>query len=83
MLKHGQLRFVTGDGRAGYIESAPYDVIHVGAAAPSIPQAVIARSTLSNESERLHVFRQTLSQKNVILLPVVPNKNLGRSSTLS
>lgn len=29
-----------GDGRMGYAEEAPYDAIHVGAAAPVVPQAV-------------------------------------------
>lgn len=29
-----------GDGRLGYPEKAPYDVIHVGAAAPEVPQEV-------------------------------------------
>lgn len=29
-----------GDGRLGYSDEAPYDAIHVGAAAPVVPQAV-------------------------------------------
>ena len=29
-----------GDGRQGYAASAPYNAIHVGAAAPTLPQAV-------------------------------------------
>lgn len=29
-----------GDGRMGHSEEAPYDAIHVGAAAPVVPQAV-------------------------------------------
>lgn len=29
-----------GDGRMGHSEEAPYDAIHVGAAAPTVPQAV-------------------------------------------
>lgn len=33
MLESGQVRFVTGDGRKGWKEDAPYDAIHVGAAA--------------------------------------------------
>ncbi|KAF2827367.1 protein-L-isoaspartate O-methyltransferase [Ophiobolus disseminans] len=33
MLDSGQVRFVTGDGRKGWKEGAPYDAIHVGAAA--------------------------------------------------
>uniref|UniRef100_A0A8C3BBT6 Protein-L-isoaspartate(D-aspartate) O-methyltransferase n=1 Tax=Cairina moschata TaxID=8855 RepID=A0A8C3BBT6_CAIMO len=33
--------FAVGDGRMGYAEEAPYDAIHVGAAAPVVPQALI------------------------------------------
>lgn len=33
MLESGRVRFVTGDGRKGFPEGAPYDAIHVGAAA--------------------------------------------------
>ena len=33
MLDSGQVRFVTGDGRKGWPHAAPYDAIHVGAAA--------------------------------------------------
>ena len=33
LLETGAIRFVTGDGRKGYSEGAPYDAIHVGAAA--------------------------------------------------
>jgi len=33
MLESGQIKFVTGDGREGWAEGAPYDAIHVGAAA--------------------------------------------------
>ena len=32
--------FTAGDGRLGYPDGAPYDAIHVGAAAPTIPKAV-------------------------------------------
>ena len=32
---------VAGDGRQGWSRGAPYDVIHVGAAAPEIPAALI------------------------------------------
>ena len=32
-MKSGGIKFVTGDGRKGYAEGAPYDAIHVGAAA--------------------------------------------------
>jgi protein-L-isoaspartate(D-aspartate) O-methyltransferase len=33
MQETGQVKFVTGDGRKGWKEGAPYDAIHVGAAA--------------------------------------------------
>ncbi|QDS71447.1 hypothetical protein FKW77_003697 [Venturia effusa] len=33
LLESGRVRFVTGDGRRGFAERAPYDCIHVGAAA--------------------------------------------------
>ncbi|CAH8571646.1 unnamed protein product [Heterobilharzia americana] len=35
-----QLKFITGDGRDGWPSDAPYDAIHVGAAAPTIPNAL-------------------------------------------
>lgn len=40
MLDSGRVRFVVGDGREGYGDMAPYDVIHVGAAATETPQPV-------------------------------------------
>lgn len=44
MLVSGALRIVQGDGREGHAESAAprgWDAIHVGAAAPQIPQALV------------------------------------------
>ena len=40
-LKNGDIRVVCGDGRKGFKEGAPYDVIHVGAAAPDIPYQLL------------------------------------------
>uniref|UniRef100_A0ACB8GBX9 Protein-L-isoaspartate(D-aspartate) O-methyltransferase n=2 Tax=Sphaerodactylus townsendi TaxID=933632 RepID=A0ACB8GBX9_9SAUR len=37
----GRVKLVVGDGRMGYPDEAPYDAIHVGAAAPVVPQALI------------------------------------------
>ncbi|XP_063138121.1 protein-L-isoaspartate(D-aspartate) O-methyltransferase isoform X2 [Rattus norvegicus] len=39
LLSSGRVRLVVGDGRMGFAEEAPYDAIHVGAAAPVVPQA--------------------------------------------
>ncbi|KAH1022115.1 hypothetical protein HUJ04_011556 [Dendroctonus ponderosae] len=41
LLSSGQVQFITGDGRLGHEQMAPYDAIHVGAAASNLPQALI------------------------------------------
>ncbi|XP_021285999.1 protein-L-isoaspartate O-methyltransferase 1-like [Herrania umbratica] len=41
LLKEGSLSVHAGDGRQGWPECAPYDAIHVGAAAPEIPQPLL------------------------------------------
>ncbi|KAJ3681189.1 hypothetical protein LUZ60_015678 [Juncus effusus] len=41
LLNDGSLSIHNTDGREGWAELAPYDAIHVGAAAPEIPQALI------------------------------------------
>ncbi|KAL4454560.1 hypothetical protein ABPG74_021765 [Tetrahymena malaccensis] len=40
-LENKQIFLVTGDGRNGYQHLAPYDAIHVGAAAEKIPEALL------------------------------------------
>ncbi|KAI8323557.1 protein-L-isoaspartate O-methyltransferase [Martensiomyces pterosporus] len=39
----GRIHIVTGDGRKGYPQDAPYDCIHVGAASPSRPGDLLAQ----------------------------------------
>lgn len=41
LLKSGRVELVKGDGRKGYSQDAPYDAIHVGAAAPVIPPELV------------------------------------------
>lgn len=41
MLESGKMIIVEGDGRKGYPSLAPYDAIHVGAAAPDTPTELI------------------------------------------
>ncbi|XP_070576568.1 protein-L-isoaspartate(D-aspartate) O-methyltransferase-like isoform X2 [Ptychodera flava] len=41
LLDSGRLTLVTGDGRQGYAPGGPYDAIHVGAAADTVPQALL------------------------------------------
>uniref|UniRef100_UPI00358FFD77 protein-L-isoaspartate(D-aspartate) O-methyltransferase-like isoform X2 n=1 Tax=Myxine glutinosa TaxID=7769 RepID=UPI00358FFD77 len=41
LLGNGCLRFVVGDGVLGWAEGAPYDAIHVGAAACKVPPKLV------------------------------------------
>ena len=40
LLDSGRIKLVVGDGRKGFPADAPYNAIHVGAAAPTLPQEV-------------------------------------------
>ncbi|KDQ58405.1 hypothetical protein JAAARDRAFT_176327 [Jaapia argillacea MUCL 33604] len=40
-LDNGEIELIEGDGRLGYPEGGPYDAIHVGAAAPKLPKALV------------------------------------------
>jgi len=40
-LETGEVVLVSGDGRLGYPQEGPYDAIHVGAAAATVPSALI------------------------------------------
>ncbi|XP_039179806.1 protein-L-isoaspartate(D-aspartate) O-methyltransferase-like isoform X2 [Crotalus tigris] len=41
LLSSGRVKLLVGDGRNGYPEEAPYDAIHVGAAAPTVPMELL------------------------------------------
>jgi len=41
LLDSKRVTFVVGDGRRGFEEEGPYDAIHVGAAAPTLPQQLM------------------------------------------
>ena len=43
MLADGTITVSAGDGREGWAAHGPFDAIHVGAAAPSIPAALLAQ----------------------------------------
>ena len=43
MIKNGSITIVKGDGRLGYEALAPYALIHVGAAAPEVPSALLSQ----------------------------------------
>ena len=40
-LESGRIQLVVGDGRKGFAQDAPYDCIHVGAAAPHLPNELV------------------------------------------
>ncbi|KAG6326952.1 hypothetical protein ID866_12137 [Astraeus odoratus] len=40
-MRDGKIEMVVGDGRLGYPPDGPYDAIHVGAAAPTLPQPLV------------------------------------------
>ncbi|XP_014216085.1 protein-L-isoaspartate(D-aspartate) O-methyltransferase isoform X2 [Copidosoma floridanum] len=46
LLETGKVELVVGDGRLGYLPQAPYDAIHVGAAAPEVPENLISQLAL-------------------------------------
>ena len=41
LLESGRVKFITGDGRLGWKEGAPYDAIHVGAAAERLHDVLV------------------------------------------
>ncbi|XP_078464760.1 protein-L-isoaspartate(D-aspartate) O-methyltransferase-like isoform X1 [Lampetra planeri] len=41
LISSGRVSIKLGDGRLGYLEGAPYDAIHVGAAAAIVPHALL------------------------------------------
>ncbi|XP_018619620.1 l-isoaspartyl protein carboxyl methyltransferase, like isoform X2 [Scleropages formosus] len=43
LLTSGRVKLLIGDGRLGYPDGAPYDAIHVGAAASMLPKALLAQ----------------------------------------
>ncbi|XP_026676939.1 protein-L-isoaspartate(D-aspartate) O-methyltransferase-like isoform X1 [Diaphorina citri] len=45
-----RIKFICGDGRLGYPEGGPYDVIHVGASSEVVPKSLIAQLSSNNGS---------------------------------
>eukprot|EP00195_Chlamydomonas_chlamydogama_P005400 CAMPEP_0202891816 /NCGR_PEP_ID=MMETSP1392-20130828/1776_1 /ASSEMBLY_ACC=CAM_ASM_000868 /TAXON_ID=225041 /ORGANISM="Chlamydomonas chlamydogama, Strain SAG 11-48b" /LENGTH=223 /DNA_ID=CAMNT_0049575675 /DNA_START=329 /DNA_END=1000 /DNA_ORIENTATION=- len=43
LMQVGRLTLLQGDGRQGHTACAPYDAIHVGAASPEVPPALVAQ----------------------------------------
>lgn len=47
LLRSGRVVLRVGDGRLGVPDLGPYNAIHVGAAAPTLPQALIDQLKVS------------------------------------
>lgn len=54
LLASERVKLFVGDGRKGYQELGPYDAIHVGAAAPTLPQALVDQLKVR---KKLHTIR--------------------------
>jgi len=84
LLDSGRVKLVAGDGRLGYPSDAPYDAIHVGAAAAKIPQALIDQLAIggqmlipvgSSNQEFLAIEKQadgSVSQRRIAHVIYVP-----------
>lgn len=56
---------LVGDGRLGYPDEAPYNAIHVGAAADTLPQEV---STCNPVETRLRIMSRELTLNTMLLI---------------
>ncbi|KAG0193023.1 Protein-L-isoaspartate(D-aspartate) O-methyltransferase [Apophysomyces sp. BC1034] len=63
-LESGRVKLVTGDGRKGFPEQAPYDCIHVGAAASKTPTELINQLKAPG---RLFIPVGTMSQSIMLI----------------
>ncbi|KAJ2774367.1 hypothetical protein IWQ57_000854 [Coemansia nantahalensis] len=62
-VRDGRVQVVVGDGRQGYADGAPYDCIHVGAAAPATPTEMLAQLKAPG---RMFVPVGTMSQRIIV-----------------
>ena len=60
LLDSGRIKFIVGDGRKGHPADAPYNAIHVGAAAPTLPQEVKSKTNNPLFQSNIIVLKKTL-----------------------
>lgn len=70
LFQNGSLTIVHGDGRLGYEDDAPYDAIHVGAAAKEVPKAV-RPSNLHKIGSKMRFF-ENIPLSPPAILPLSP-----------
>lgn len=56
LMRSGGIKYIKGDGREGWAEDAPYDAIHVGAAAAGFHQKLIDQLKAPGRFVRLSVL---------------------------
>lgn len=57
LLKEGRIELTVGDGRLGVPEHGPYNAIHVGAAASSVPDALIQQLKVLLSYNYINLFK--------------------------
>ena len=70
LLDSGRIKLVVGDGRKGFPADAPYNAIHVGAAAPTLPQEVYLEINI-NQTRCLFLTLKDEISKMYILISLV------------
>jgi len=73
LLSSGLIELVVGDGRKGFPPKAPYDAIHVGASAATLPEALVSQLKVGgyllipegeqNQSQYLNLYKKEQNGK--------------------
>lgn len=92
LIESGKIRIIQGDGRMGCKDFAPYDAIHVGAAAPNTPHELIKQLANGgrlivpvgpeNQAQSLQQFEKDMngvvSEKSLMSVVYVPLTDLKK-----
>ncbi|KAL9094828.1 MAG: hypothetical protein Q9165_002777 [Trypethelium subeluteriae] len=80
MLESGKVRFVKGDGRKGWREGAPYDAIHVGAAAAKLHEELVDQLKAPG---RLFVPVEELYQQHIYVIDKKEDGSVTREKVMA
>lgn len=78
LLESGRLSIHAADGKLGYPEGAPYDAIHVGAAAADLPEALIKQ--LKPGGRMVIPVGQTI--QNLMVIDKLPDGSLKQHTDM-